>query len=79
MTLLEFNGKTDSLLTESPDGSMKCTNLFYLGDDPMDKEGEIFHVSITSTALNKKHDKFDTMLGKNIRVTVEVLDEEEKK
>ena len=70
--ILECTGGVDDLMTVSPDGSMKCANIIYLGDNPMDADSEVFHISITSSCMNGKHDVFDKMLGKNIKVTVEI-------
>lgn len=72
---LECQGKADELLSVSPDGTMKCANLVYLGEDKMDEESEIFHFAITSTAMNGKHPVFDKMIGKTIKVSVEIIDE----
>ena len=74
--LFEIEGPVDDLLNVSPDGTMKCANLVYLGPDKMDAESEIFHFAITSTAMNAKHDIFDKMLGKRIKVTVEMTEDE---
>lgn len=71
--ILECTGNVDDLLTESPDKTMKCANVVYLGENPMDEESEVFHVSITSSAMNGKHEVFDRMLGKEIKVTVEII------
>lgn len=71
--ILEFNGNTDDLLSLSPDGTMKCANFVYLGDDPMDEESEVFHCAITSTSMNGEHEVFDKMLGKEVKVTVTII------
>jgi hypothetical protein len=71
-TILECYGETDELLTVSPDGTMKCANVVHLGDTPMDPESEIFHISICSTSMSGKHETFDKMAGKKIKVTVSV-------
>lgn len=72
--IFEVTGPVDDLLNVSPDGTMKCANLVHLGEDKMNGENEIFHFALTSTAMNGKHEVFDKIIGKNIKVTVEVLD-----
>ena len=74
-TILECQGGTDDLLTVSPDGTMKCANVVYLGDNPMDSNSEVFHVSVTSCAMNGEHEVFDEMLGKQIKITVQILED----
>lgn len=74
-TILECQGGTDDLLTVSPDGTMKCANVVYLGDNPMDPESEVFHISVTSCAMNGEHEVFDKMLGKQIKVIVQLNEE----
>ena len=54
---------------------MKCANIVYLGDDKMNPDNEIFHFAVTSTVMNGQHEKFDTLLGKRIKITVETIDE----
>lgn len=76
-TILECQGGTDELLSVSPDGTMKCANLVYLGDDPMDPDSEVFHISVTSCAMNGEHEVFDRLIGKQIKVIVQLLKEEE--
>ena len=74
--IIEVEGSVNDLLTVSPDGTMKCANIVYLGDDKMNPDSEIFHFSITSTVMNGQHEKFDMMLeGKHIKITVETIDE----
>lgn len=71
--ILEAIGPVDDLLNVSPDGTMKCANVVFLGEDPMNPESETFHISITSMNQNKEHEVFDNMLGKTIKVTVETI------
>ena len=74
-TVLECQGGVDDLLTVSPDGTMKCANVVYLGEDPMNQESEIFHISVCSAAMNGEHEVFDSMLGKQIKITVQILED----
>lgn len=74
-TILKCEGKTDDLLTVSPDGTMKCANVVYLGENPMNEESEVFHISVSSCSMNGEHEVFDEMLGKTIQITVDILEE----
>lgn len=70
--ILECEGFANDLLDVSPDGTIKSANIVYLGPDPMEIESEIFHISITSSAMNGEHKIFDELLGKNVKVTIEI-------
>lgn len=79
---LKLEGKADELLLVNADNTMRCTRLIELGDiEPgMDIENnEIIDICITSTNMAKEHPKFDELLGKNMRITVETFDNENLK
>lgn len=75
-TLLTLNGKADDLLNVSKDNSMKMTRLFLMPEQIGDPETEeTLDVSITSVNPEGTHTCFDELLGKNMRITIEVDDE----
>lgn len=75
--LITFEGKTDDLLTVSQDDTieMKNTRLLYFGDDKMNEDSEILDILITSTNIKGKHPIFDKMIGKEIKVIIELVDD----
>ena len=70
-----LEGKTNDLLIINGDDTLKSTRLIKLDKNTTDvlKE-EIIDISITSTNMNKQHKTFDKLLGKNIRISVDILD-----
>ena len=75
-TYLVVKGKTDDLLSVSPDGTIKMTRMFLMPEQMGDPETEeTLDVSITSVNMNLDHRKFDGLLGKNIRVTIDIEDD----
>lgn len=75
-TLLTFEGKADDLLNVSNDNSMKMTRLFLMPEQIGDPDTEeTLDVSITSVNPEGDHTFFDGLLGKNMRITIEVDDE----
>lgn len=75
-TLLTMTGKADDLLNVSKDNSMKMTRLFVMPEQIGDPETEeTLDVSITSVNPEGSHALFDELLGRHMRITVEVDDE----
>lgn len=72
-TKFVLEGKTDDLLFVNGNNSIKATRLVMLEEDTVVEDSEIVDVAITSVANNGKHELFDKLLGKTIRVTVEEL------
>ena len=72
---LQLEGKTDDLLMVSKDDSMKSTRLIKLPEDD-EEDAEIIDIAITSTNIWLNHPEFNKLLGKKIRMTVEILEDE---
>ena len=68
-----LEGKTNDLLFVNGNDSIKATRLVMLDEDTVVEDSEIVDVAITSVAKSGKHELFDKLLGKSIRVTVEEL------
>lgn len=78
MDKLVFEGNTDDLLYISEDNKIKSTRLFLdLADDNADN-AEIVDVSITSSSENEVHSTFNALIGKKLKVTVEICDDDEE-
>jgi len=74
--VISVEGFTNDLLEVSNNGEMKQTRLFYLLPDNIDEENqETFDLTITSTNPYKSFPIFDNLLGKKIRITVDVINE----
>lgn len=71
---LELEGNTDDLLMVNNDDSMKCTRLVRLDPFSTNIDEEIVDLCITSTNMEGRHPLFDQLLGKKIKITVEVMD-----
>ena len=73
---LELEGKTDDLLMVNNDESMKSTRLIKLPDTNEEDE-EVIDISVTSTNIWHSHPEFDKLLGKRIKMTIEILNDED--
>lgn len=69
---LSLEGGTDELLSVSDDKSIKMTRLLKIDGDTDPETEEVFDISITSVNPNGDHAMFDRLLGRKIRVTIEV-------
>lgn len=67
----ELEGKTDDLLFVNADNKIKATRLVMLDEHTNIEESEIIDIAITSVSNNGKHEYFDKLMGKTIKVTVE--------
>lgn len=74
---LQLEGNADDLLMVNSDGSMKCTRLINLEPNIKPEEDEIIDICVTSTNVYQAHPKFDKLIGKKIRLTVETIEEDE--
>lgn len=72
---LELTGKTDDLLMVNNTESMKSTRLIRLDPTSREIDEEIVDIAITSTNMNGQHPLFDELLGKEIKISVEILDD----
>ena len=70
-TKFVLEGKTDDLLFVNGNGAIKATRFVRVDENTSIENDEIVDVAITSTSNNGKHELFDSLLGKTIRVTVE--------
>lgn len=72
---LILEGYTNDLLMVNNNASMKSTRLVQLDSRNIGEiDEEIIDIAITSTNMNGEHEMFDKLLGKKIRITVEVFD-----
>ena len=73
---ITVEGNANDLLEISASGEMKQTRLFYLMPDNIDEENqETFDLTITSTNPYKSFPIFDNLLGKKIRISVDIINE----
>lgn len=72
---MEFTlyGNANDLLYVSDDGKIKSTRLCMVGADTDIENEEIIDITITSSSIDGKHNRFDELLGKEMRITVETL------
>ena len=73
---LQLEGNADDLLMINGDGSMKCTRLISLEPNIKPEEDEIIDICVTSTNVFQDHSKFNKLIGKKIRLTIETLEED---
>jgi hypothetical protein len=72
--LITVTGDANELYTVSQNGEMKQTRLFYLMPEDLDGNSETIDISITSTNPFVSFPIFDKMLGKKIRISVDIID-----
>lgn len=70
---LTLEGNTDDLLMVNDDESMKCTRLVRLDPKSREYNEEIVDIAVTSTNIYGNHPLFDQLLGKRIRLKIEIL------
>lgn len=68
-------GETNDLLEISNSGEMKQTRLFYLLPDNLEGNVETLDLTITSTNPYKTFPIFDKLIGKKIRISVDIIEE----
>ena len=71
---LTLEGNTDDLLMINSDNSMKATRLIRLDPKSSEINEEIIDLAITSTNMNGNHSLFDKILGKKIKISVDIID-----
>ena len=71
---LTLEGNTDDLLMINSDSSMKATRLIRLDPKSSEINEEIIDLAITSTNMNGEHPMFDKILGKKIKISVDIID-----
>lgn len=70
--VISVEGYADDLYAERSE--MKQTRLFYLMPENDDANTETLDVCITSTNPNKNFPIFDKLLGKKIRISIDILE-----
>ena len=68
-------GYADDLYEISHNGEMKQTRLFYLLPDNLEEKQETLDLVITSTNPYHSFPIFDNLLGKKIRISVDIIEE----
>ena len=68
-------GYADDLYEISHNGEMKQTRLFYLLPDNLEENQETLDLVITSTNPYHSFPIFDKLLGKKIRISVDIIEE----
>lgn len=71
---LTLEGNANDLLMVNSDNSMKCTRLIKLDPKSKEENEEIIDICVTSTNMYGEHPMFDKLLGKKIRMKVEIID-----
>lgn len=75
--ILQTEGYTNDLLQVSGENNMKRTSLVYFNPQSMEIGEEVITLSVDSTNEALTFPIFDKLIDKKIRITVEVLDEDE--
>ena len=75
--VLQTEGYTNDLLQVSGENNMKRTSLVYFNPQSMEIGEEVITLSVDSTNEALTFPIFDKLIDKKIRITVEVLDEDE--
>lgn len=71
---LQLEGNTNELLLVNNDNSMRCTRLIDLDTNSKDYDEEIVDICITSTNIYGNHKRFNELLDKKIKITVEIVE-----
>lgn len=75
--IIKLEGNTNDLFEMSKNGEMKQTRLFYLLPEDLNGNSETLDLTITSTNPYHSFPIFDKLLGKKIRISVDVIGDEE--
>lgn len=68
-----FEGKLDDLLTDN--GNIKSSRLIEFGNDIENGSEQNWDIQLTSyNNIEPKHEKFDQLLGKKVRIIVETIE-----
>ena len=73
--VITVEGYTDDLLAIGNGGEMKQTRLFYLIPENLEENAETIDLCIASTNPYQSFPIFDKLLGKKIRISVDVINE----
>lgn len=72
--LLSVEGQADDLFEVSNNGDMKQTRLFYVIPENLEENQETIDLCITSTNPYHEFPIFNKLLGKKIRISVDIID-----
>lgn len=72
--LLSVEGQADDLFEVSNSGDMKQTRLFYVIPENLEENQETIDLCITSTNPYHEFPIFNELLGKKIRISVDIID-----
>lgn len=68
-----FEGKLDDLLTDN--GNIKSSRLIKFGNETEYGNEQNWDIQLTSyNNIEHKHEKFDSLLGKKVRIIVETIE-----
>ena len=70
-----LEGYADDLYEFSNNGEMKQTRLFYLLPENLEENQETLDLVITSTNPYHSFPIFDKLLGKKIRISVDIIED----
>lgn len=73
--VINVEGYANDLLQISNSGEMKQTRLFYLLPENLEENQETLDLTITSTNPYQSFPVFDKLLGKKIRISVDIIEE----
>ena len=73
-SVMSVEGYADDLYEISKNGEMKQTRLFYVIPENLEENQETMDLCITSTNPYHSFPIFDNLLGKKIRITVDIID-----
>ena len=73
-SVISVEGYADDLYEISKNGEMKQTRLFYVIPENLEENQETMDLCITSTNPYHSFPIFDNLLGKKIRITVDIID-----
>lgn len=73
--LITVEGYADDLLDVAKSGEMKQTRLFYLLPENLNENQETIDLVVTSTNPYKDFPIFDQLLGKKIRISVDIIND----
>ena len=73
--VITVEGYTNELLSVSNNGEMKQTRLFYLMPESEEENQETLDLMITSTNPYQSFPIFNELIGKKIRISVDIVEE----
>lgn len=71
---IELVGDTSQFMIGNSDSTVKCTRLVDIDPNETNVDRELIDICITSTSMRGDHKIFNKLIGKKIRITVDILD-----